>query len=127
MINSENSEKVVSKNFINKTINYLKKLGHVEIKADVKGYESPKSFEMKSEHLKITPDIVSVSSDGKVHYVEVGVKSENPVTLKSKWKFLKKLAEINGRGFKIVSHRGHYSFTDKLVIDLNYKQGATRI
>jgi hypothetical protein len=82
---------------------------------------------MKSLNLKVTPDIVSMSSGGKAHYVEVGVKSKNPVTLKSKWKFLKKLAEINNGNFRIVSYKGHYSFTNKLVNDLNLTQTAVRI
>lgn len=120
-------EKKDHKELIVKTIEHLENIGYTDIKADINGYESPKSFEMKSQNLKITPDIVSKNPNGKVHYVEVGVKTKNPILLKSKWKFLKTLAEIKNRSFQVIAHRGHYGFTDKLINEIESSRVAVRI
>lgn len=121
------AEKEIHKSLIEKTIEHLKDLGYTDIKADIQGYESPKSFEMQSRRLKLTPDIVSTDPNGKVQYIEVGVKSDYPIIVKSKWKFLNTLAELKNRGFRIISHRGHYSFTDNLIDDLALKQAAVKL
>ena len=65
-----------------KTINYLELRGYESIKADIDGYESPKSFLMRSTGIEITPDIV-VETNGKVQYIEVGYKAEDADFLKT--------------------------------------------
>ncbi len=110
-----------------KTIHHLEKIGHTDVKADISGYESPTSFSMKNRGTTVTPDIVSTSPHGNTHYVDLGVKSDYPVLLKSKWKFLQTLFELKNRTFRIVTHRGHYSFTDKLVGEMNSVQPAMRM
>lgn len=121
------AEKKRYKKLIVKTINHLENRGHTEIKADIEGYDKPTSFSMKKRGVDITPDIVSVSPNGKKHYVDLGVKSETPVLLKTKWKFLQTLAEIKDRSFRVITHKGHYSFTDKLLGEMTNLQPAMRM
>lgn len=120
-------EKNEYKNLIEKTIDYLKEKGHQNIKADIEGYESPKSYKMKSNGVELTPDIVSESSTGKKNFVEVGIKSESVSLLKTKWKLLNILAEIKNSNFRIVSHKGHYRFTEDLISEMNIGVKAERI
>lgn len=110
-----------------KTIKYLEKAGHLNIEAMVEGYPAPKSYTMKGSGIEITPDIVSESVSGKVSYIEVGLKSEQKSLLISKWKFLTALAEIKNRRFQIVTHKGHYSFTDGLVSELKLENKVIKI
>lgn len=120
-------EKEKHENLIIKTIKHLKKLGYTDIKADVEGYETPKSFEMRSQNITVTPDIVSKTPNGKVHYVDISVKSDQPILLKTKWKFLKTLSELKNRSFRVITHKGHYSFTDKLLSEMSPIQTALKI
>ncbi|UKN03316.1 hypothetical protein K6119_07285 [Paracrocinitomix mangrovi] len=123
----DNIKRQVDEAIIEKTIEYLESNGYSEIKAGLEGYEDPKSFIMKSTGDEITPDIVATSANGKVQYIEVGVKTENPVYLKTKWKFLKTLAQMKNRGFRVISHKGHYGFIDQIVDDINLDKKAVRI
>ncbi|MEX1000578.1 MAG: hypothetical protein WDZ35_00535 [Crocinitomicaceae bacterium] len=120
-------EKEEHKELIEKTIKYLEGRGYTEIKADIEGYESPKSFKMKSKDQDVTPDIVATHKNGKIQYIEVGVKSGQPNLLKSKWKFLETLAGMKDRVFRVVSHRGSYQFTDKLMKEIDLKRPSLRI
>lgn len=120
------TEKQTNKELIEKTIEYLKGQGYDNIKADIQGYESPKSFKMKSKGIELTPDIVA-ESNGKVQYVEVGIKTDDTSLLKTKWKFLDTISQIKNRGFRIVSHHGHYGFTDQIIDEINLNKTAVRI
>ena len=111
---------------IEKTINYLESRGYESIKADIEGYESPKSFLMRSTGIEITPDIV-VETNGKVQYIEVGYKAEDADFLKTKWKFIKTLAELKNRHFKVFSHKGCYGYTDQLMRDIKLTNTSIRI
>ncbi|MEO9532300.1 MAG: hypothetical protein ABJG68_08785 [Crocinitomicaceae bacterium] len=124
MILKEKQEHV---ELIRKTINYLEGKGYENIKADIEGYESPKSFKMTSQDMSITPDIVADTSNGKTQYIEVGMKSESPQLLKSKWKFLKTISEMKNRGFKVVSHRGHYTFADQIMNEIDMAKPSIRL
>ncbi len=112
---------------IEKTIHYLEGRGYSNIKADIEGYESPKSFKMPSQGIEITPDIVADTKGGKTQYIEVGVKTDHPRLLKTKWKFLKTISQMKNRGFGVISHRGHYSFSDQIMKELEFPKRAVRI
>ena len=120
-------EKQEHKELIEKTIKYLEDHGYTDIKADIEGYESPKSFKMKSKDEDITPDIVATNKNGKVQYIEVGVKSDQPNLLKTKWKLLDTLATMKNRAFRVVAHRGSYQFTDNLMKELDLQKSAVRL
>ncbi|MDO6597227.1 hypothetical protein Q4512_09905 [Oceanihabitans sp. 2_MG-2023] len=114
------ADKEVNLEFLKESILYLENKGFDNIQADVEGYESPKSYTKKSKGVdsSITPDIVAEKA-GRKHYFEIGLKSEEPTLLKSKWRFLDVLSRMKDDRFKVITRRGHYKFTQDMLDDLN--------
>ncbi|MEZ4778080.1 MAG: hypothetical protein R2786_01700 [Flavobacteriaceae bacterium] len=108
------------------TIQFLKNKGYENIKADVEGYETPKSYLKKGSDSIITPDIVAEREAVK-YYFEVSLKSTEPNLLKSKWRFLDVLTRMKNHKFKIVTRRGHYKFTHDMLSDLNLDKNPIKI
>ncbi|MAZ26774.1 MAG: hypothetical protein CL868_06815 [Cytophagaceae bacterium] len=104
--------------FLTETISYLEDRGYENIKADVEGFETPKSYIKRGSKVTITPDIVA-ERDGEKHIFEVSLKSKKPNLLKSKWMFLDILSEMKKFRFKIVTTRGHYKFTNEMLSAIN--------
>jgi hypothetical protein len=100
------------------SITYLENRGFENIKADIEGYETPKSFSKVGSDISITPDIVAIK-EGRKHYFDISLKSEKPKLLKSKWLFLKTLSNLKSHRFKLITKRGHYKFTQDMLEDLN--------
>lgn len=100
------------------TIEYLEKKGFENIKADIEGYQTPKSYLKKGTDETITPNIVA-EREGVKHYFELGLKQDNPTQLKSKWRFLEVLTQMKNQKFKIVTRKGHFKFTNEILDDLN--------
>ncbi|WP_055436852.1 hypothetical protein [Lacinutrix algicola] len=115
MIQTEKKENTA---FIKESVNYLKHLGFENIKADVEGYESPKSYVKKDGDVKITPDITATKRTRK-YYFEISLKSDKPRLLKSKWRFIDVLSRMNDHRFRIITTKGHYKFTNDLLNDIN--------
>lgn len=109
---SENNE------FLEKSIQHLEATGFENIKADMDGYETPKSYLRKGSDSKITPDIVAIKN-GRKYFFDISLKSEKPRLLKSKWLFLDTLSRMNSNRFRIITTRGHYKFTDTMLEDIN--------
>ncbi len=86
-------EKLDNKEFLEKSIHHLEATGFESIKADIEGYETPKSYLKKGSDIKITPDIVALKN-GMKYFFEISLKSEKPLLLKSKWLFLDALSRI---------------------------------
>ncbi len=114
------ADKKENTSFLKERISYLENKGFDNIKADVEGYETPKSYLKKGrgDDVSITPDIVAEKA-GRKHYFEIGLKSEEPTLLKSKWRFLDVLTRMKDDRFKIITRRGHYKFTQDMLDDLN--------
>ncbi|WP_242202279.1 hypothetical protein [Aestuariivivens insulae] len=104
------------------SIAYLENCGFENIKADMEGYETPKSYLKKGSNIAITPDIVA-TKEGRKHLFDVSLKSERPKLLKSKWLFLNTLSNLKSYRFKLITTRGHYKFTHEMLdaINLNDK------
>ena len=100
------------------SIDYLEKKGFEDIKADINGYETPKSFNKVGSDVSITPDIVATKA-GQKHFFDIGLKSEKPTLLKSKWLFLKTFSNLKSYQFKLITTRGHYKFTQNMLEDIN--------
>jgi len=109
---SENTE------FLEKSIHHLEATGFENIKADMDGYETPKSYTRKGADGKITPDIVAIKN-GRKYFFDISLKSEKPRLLKTKWLFLDTLSRMNSNRFRIITTRGHYKFTDMMLEDIN--------
>ena len=121
-------DKKESTKFLKESVEYLENRGFENIKADVDGYESPKSYLRKGrgQETTITPDIVA-ERNGEEYIYEVSLKSEKPRLLKSKWKFLQTLSNIKNKKFKIITTRGHYKFTNMMLSDLDLEKNLIKI
>ena len=104
--------------FLEKSINHLEATGLEGIKADLEGYETPKSYLRKGSDSRITPDIVALKN-GRKYFFDISLKSEKPRLLKSKWLFLDALSRMNSNRFRIITTKGHYKFTDMMLEDIN--------
>ncbi|WP_104733981.1 hypothetical protein [Hanstruepera ponticola] len=112
--------------FLKESLSYLENLGYDNIKADVDGYETPKSYHKKGSDVTITPDIVAEKA-GRKHYFEISLKSEEPILLKSKWRFLDVLTRMKDHKFRIITRRGHYKFTQDMLDDLNLDKNPIKL
>ena len=119
-------DKIENSEFLEESINYLKNLGYEDIKADLEGYDKPKSFSKKGTDIVVTPDIIA-TKQSKKNYFEIGLKSEKPKLLKSKWRFLDVLSRMGGHNFKIITKKGHYKFTSDVLDDLNLDKTLIKI
>ena len=81
------AEKAENTEFIEKAVNYIKAKGYEYIKADIEGYETPKTFRRKGTDGFITPDI-EAEKNGRTYFFDISLKSEDPSLLKTKWLFL---------------------------------------
>lgn len=111
---------------IKDSVEHLERNGFTNIKADIEGFETPKSYMKKGSDVFITPDIVAERA-GVMHYFEVSLKSARPALLKSKWRFLEVLSRMKNSRFKIITRRGHYKFTREMLADLNLKKNLIKI
>jgi len=103
---------------LSNSISYLENLEYSNIKADLKGYETPKSYHKKGSDVDVTPDIVA-EKEGRKHIFDLSLKSEKPRLLKSKWLFLKTLSQLKSYRFRLITMRGHYKFTNETVDAIN--------
>lgn len=108
------------------SINHLKFLGYENIKTDLEGYETPKSFIKKGNDLIVTPDITAYKRTKK-YLFELGIKSKKPKLLKTKWRLLDVVARMKDQRFKIITTKGHYSFTYKILQDLNLDKKVIKL
>lgn len=123
MIQADREE---NKEIIKESVSYLEKRGFEQIRANVDGYEAPKSYLKKDSDVVITPDIVA-SRAGIKHYFEISLKTEKLRLLKSKWQFLDTITRMRNQRFKIITRRGHYKFTDELLKELNLENNLIKL
>ena len=119
-------DKVENKKIIQETISYIENLGYENIKADIEGYDTPKTYHKKGSDFVITPDIVAEKA-GRKHYFEISLKSESPNLLKSKWRFLDVLTRMKDNRFKIITYRGHYKFTQDMLGDIHLTKDIIKL
>lgn len=105
--------------FFQKSITHLESAGYENIKADMEGYDRPKSYLRKGTDDSITPDIVA-EKGGQKYVFELGLKSQEPRLLKSKWLFLETMSKFKSFRFNIITTRGHVKFADTLIADLGF-------
>lgn len=112
------TEKDRHSDVLEESINYLENRGFENIKADIHGYESPKSYLKKGSDIAVTPDVVA-TKEGRKHIFDVSLKSEKPQLLKSKWLFLHTLSNLKSHRFKLITKRGHIQFSKNMLEDIN--------
>lgn len=111
-------EKIENKAIIEKSIDHLQAQGFENIKADLPGYETPRTFTKKGTGSNMVPDI-SAQKNGKKYYFDVSLKSDRSDVLKSKWLLLDTFSRLNSAVFKIITTRGHINFTEQLLKEIN--------
>ena len=114
------NDKQEHSDFLETSVNYLQNLGYENIKADLEGYETPKSYHKKGSDVTITPDIVA-EKEGRKHIFDISLKTPKTNLLKSKWIFLNTLSALKSHNFRLITTRGHYKFTDQMLNDINLK------
>jgi len=119
-------DKRESTDTLQEAIEYLEHRDFKNIKADIEGYETPKSYTKSGSDIKVTPDIVAERA-GIKHYFDISLKSAKPNLLKTKWRFMEVLSRMKKAKFKIITTRGHYSFTDRMLDDLNLEKNMIKI
>jgi hypothetical protein len=108
-------------------INYAKKSGYEEIKADFSGYESPAALRMINDDITLTPDFTAKRGDSK-YYFELAIKNEeDQTTLISKWKALETIAKMKGGQLRLFVPRGSYKFAEEIIQDHNIDAKLTKI
>lgn len=103
---------------LSNSLAYLEKIGFENIQANAEGYETPKSYHKRGSDIEVTPDIVA-EKEGRKHYFELSLKSDETRLLKSKWLFLNTLSTMTSSRFKIITTRGHYKFTNEMLEAIN--------
>jgi len=111
-------EKQENQDVLQQSVEHLEARGFNNIKVDMDGYETPKSYLKKSSGNSVTPDITA-TKNGIKYFFDISLKSEKPTLLKSKWLFLDTLSRMKSNRFRIITFRGHYKFTDTLLNELN--------
>ncbi|MFZ9003184.1 MAG: hypothetical protein ACO20F_05035 [Robiginitalea sp.] len=112
------TEKQENQDVLQLSVEHLEARGFNNIKADMEGYETPKSYLKKSSGSAVTPDITA-TKNGIKYFFDISLKSEKPTMLKSKWLFLDTLSRMKSNRFRIITFRGHYKFTHTLLNELN--------
>jgi len=111
-------EKSQNEAFIEKSIQHLEATGFENIKADIEGYETPKSYTRKGKDSSITPDIVAIKN-GRKYMFDISLKSSKTRLLKTKWLFLDTISRMKSNRFRVITTRGHYKFTENMLEDIN--------
>ena len=111
---------------LQEAVTYLEQRDFQNIKADIDGYDTPKSYKKRGSDVLVTPDIVAERA-GVKHYFDISLKSAKPKLLKTKWRFMEVLSRMKKAKFKIITTRGHYSFTDRMLEDLNLEKNMIKI
>jgi len=112
------NDKEEHSDFLETSVTYLQNLGYQNIKADIEGFETPKSYHKKGSDISITPDIVA-EKEGRKHIFDISLKTSKTNLLKSKWIFLNTLSALKSHHFRLITTRGHYKFTDEMLNDIN--------
>lgn len=111
-------EKEQNLDLLRQSVEHLEARGFDNIKADMEGFDTPKSYIVKRTGKPVTPDITA-TKNGLKYLFDISLKSEKPTLLKSKWLLLDTLSRMQSNRFRIITFRGHYRFTDSLLEELN--------
>ena len=105
---------VLKKGYIQKALTWVEKKGYLEIKADIEGLETPKSFTQRSSDTAVYPDMTAKSL-GRKFYFEVALKSSNERDIVTKWKLLSQLAAMKEGKLIVFTPHGHRAFAEKII------------
>ena len=104
--------------YFERAIDWAKKRGFSNIKANHDEYESPAHFSRPGQDEPVIPDITGLRTGGK-SYIEIATKTDNVNAKISKWKLLGTLAARKGGKLFLLAPRGHKRFAEEMVKDHN--------
>lgn len=109
-----------------KTIEWAKKSGYENIKANLDDYETPSQYQRAQDDVTFTPDLTAVKG-GKKCYFEVIMKDVEENSGVSKLRLLSELAKMKGGELFVMAPTGHMRFTRDLVDSHNIQATVMRI
>jgi hypothetical protein len=109
---------MAKKEYFSKAINWAKRQGFTNIKANCDGYNQPSQFTKADSKNTFTPDVTG-SKFGKKIYIEIATKPENIQREVSKWKLLSTLARLKGGKLFLLAPKGHKAFTERILKTYN--------
>lgn len=112
--------------FIENVVKWAQSHGFKEIRANIEGYETPKSYERTQDNQVFTPDVTGVNMFNK-HYLEVSMKTDKLMKDISKWKLLSELASMKGGKLYLMAPRGHVRYTRDIVTQHNIPAEVIKI
>ena len=111
---------------ISTVVKWAKSHGFKDIRANIEGYDTPKSYERAADSQLFTPDVTATNMFNK-HYLEVSMKTDALRSSVSKWKLLSELASLKGGKLYLMAPRGHVRFTRDVVAEHNIPAEVVRI
>ena len=103
------------KSYLEKALQWVERKGPSDVRIDLDGFDSPKSFHNKTTDETIRPDISFKDGRGGKFYTEIALKDENPQDLITKWKFLSLMASMKKGKLFLLAPKGHKMFATNLV------------
>lgn len=105
-----------NKPYLEKAIQWAKRKGMQNIKANIEEYDTPSHFTKADQEDPIIPDITGVQMGSK-NYVEVALKTHDTRNAVSKYKLLSTMAAMKGGSLYLLAPKGHKSYADGVVKD----------
>ena len=105
--------------FFEKAADWITKKSDGQFKANMEGYENPKSFKNKQTGEIVQPDFTFNTSSGAKSFTEIALKSDTPQKLVTRWKLLSLIATMKRGKLHLLAPKGHKMFTRNLVDDYN--------
>lgn len=109
-----------------RAIQWAKKNGFSNIKANTEEYDTPGGFTRKDSDDEYIPDISGVRLRGK-SYVEIALKTEANDQQISKYKLLSTMASIKSGKLYLLAPKGHKAYIDKIVKQYNINADVVSI
>ena len=104
--------------YFEKAIDWAKKRGFSNIKANYEDFETPSQFARDGDDDPFIPHITGLRTGGK-SYIEIATKTDMVHDKVSKWKLLSLLAARKGGKLFLLTPRGHKRFAEEIVKDYN--------
>ncbi|MDF7821439.1 hypothetical protein P1X15_27710 [Runella sp. MFBS21] len=101
--------------YIPKVVEWVKRKGYEQIKANLEGFEVPIAYERQNDDERFIPDVTAKLLYEK-SYFEVVLKTDNPDRVVSKLRLLSMLASQKGGRLFMMAPSGHLNFVKELAL-----------
>ena len=101
--------------YFEKALSWVSNKSKTSIRGQMEGIENTQVFKNKSTGEEIQEDFSFISQWGDKSFTEIGLKTENPQKLITRWKLLSLMASIKNGKLYLLTSKGHKMFTQKLI------------